>query len=70
MLFDFYEIGSGGCPLYDIPTESSESGSYKQAIKTFKKKYPKLKKVDVIWFKDGIPLAKEIKLVLNELEQW
>jgi hypothetical protein len=29
--YDFYEIGVGGTPLYDVPTESIESRGYKQA---------------------------------------
>ena len=52
--YDFYEIGVGGTPLYDVPTESIESRGYKQAVKSFQNKYPKLKKVDVFWIKDGV----------------
>ena len=55
----------GGTPLYDVPTESIESRGYKQAVKSFQNKYPKLKKVDVFWIKDGVEIYKEQKLPMG-----
>ena len=63
--YDFYEIGVGGTPLYDVPTETIESRGYKKAVKSFQNKYPKLKKVDVFWIKDGVEIYKEQKLPLG-----
>ena len=36
--------------------ESIESRGYKQAVKSLKNKYPKLKKVDVFWIKNGVEI--------------
>ena len=63
--YDFYEIGVGGTPLYDVPTESIESRGYKKAVKSFQNKYPKLKIVDVWWVKDGKEIYKEQKLPMG-----
>tara|TARA_B100001564_G_scaffold285272_1_gene248137 strand:- start:98 stop:328 length:231 start_codon:yes stop_codon:yes gene_type:complete len=63
--YDFYEIGKNGSPLYEVPIESIESRGYKKAVKSFQNKYPKLKKVDVFWFKDGIENCKEQKLPMG-----
>ena len=42
-----------------------ESRGYKKAIKSFQNKYPKLKKVDVFWIKDGVEIYKEQKLPMG-----
>ena len=63
--YDFYEIGVGGTPLYDVPTESIESRGYKQAVKSFQNKYPKLKAVMVEWVKNGVELSKLQKLPMG-----
>ena len=63
--YDFYEIGVGGTPLYDVPTESIESRGYKQAVKSFQNKYPKLKAVMVEWVKNGVELNKLQKLPMG-----
>ena len=63
--YDFYEIGVGGTPLYDVPTESIESRGYKQAVKSFQNKYPKLKEVIVEWVKNGVELSKLQKLPMG-----
>ena len=63
--YDFYEIGKGGTPLYDVPTETIESRGYKKAVKSFQNKYPKAKNVVVMWTKKEIELSKEQKLPLG-----
>ena len=63
--YDFYEIGKGGTPLYDVPTETIESRGYKQAVKSFQNKYPKAKKVMVFWNKDNKEIVKEQKLPMG-----
>jgi len=63
--YDFYEIGVGGTPLYDVPTESIESRGYKQAVKSFQNKYPKAKNVVVMWTKNEIELSKLQKLPMG-----
>ena len=68
--YDFYEIGVGGTPLYDVPTESIESRGYKQAVKSFQNKYPKLKEVMVEWYNNNklnhklqkLPMGRKKKL--------
>ena len=45
--------------------EEIESRGYKKAVKSFQNKYPKLKKVDVFWIKDGVEIYKEQKLPLG-----
>ena len=51
-IFNFYEIGKEGTPLYDIPTETIERRGYKKAVKSFQNKFPKLKIIMVQWFKN------------------
>ena len=63
--YDFYEIGKGGTPLYDVPTETIERRGYKKAVKWFQNKYPKAKKVLVFWNKDNEEIVKEQKLPLG-----
>ena len=63
--YDFYEIGVGGTPLYDVPTESIESRGYKQAVKSFQNKYPKAKNVVVMWTKKEVELSKLQKLPMG-----
>ena len=68
--YDFYEIGVRGTPLYDVPTESIESRGYKQAVKSFQNKYPKLKEVMVEWYNNNklnhklqkLPMGRKKKL--------
>ena len=64
-MFDFYEIGKGGTPLYDVPTETIESRGYKKAVKSFQNKFPKLKEVAVEWVKNGVELSKLQKLPIG-----
>ena len=49
----------------EIKTEDVESRGYKKAVKSFQNKYPKLKKVDVFWIKNGVEIYKEQKLPLG-----
>ena len=49
----------------EIKTEDVESRGYKKAVKSFQNKYPKLKKVDVFWIKDGVEIYKEQKLPMG-----
>ena len=68
--YDFYEIGKGGTPLYDVPTETIESRGYKKAVKSFQNKYPKLKEVMVEWYNNNklnhklqkLPMGRKKKL--------
>ena len=60
--FDFYKIGKNGCPLFDVPIETIVNSTYTKAVKSFQSIYPKFKKVDVFWVKDGIENCKEQKL--------
>ena len=64
-MFNFYEIGKEGTPLYDIPTETIERRGYKKAVKSFQNKYPKYKWVVVEWMKDNKLLEKRQKLPLG-----
>ena len=64
--YDFYEIGVGGTPLYDVPTESIESRGYKQAVKSFQNTYANVfKEVIVKWVKNGVELSKLQKLPMG-----
>ena len=45
--------------------EEIESRGYKKAVKSFQNKYPKLKKVDVFWIKNGVEIYKEQKLPMG-----
>ena len=50
---------------YEQIDENIESRGYKKAVKSFQNKYPKLKKVDVFWIKNGVEIYKEQKLPLG-----
>ena len=60
-----YKFGDvmGGDDITNL--ESIESRGYKKAVKSFQNKYPKLKKVDVFWIKDGVEIYKEQKLPMG-----
>ena len=60
-----YKFGDvmGGEDITNL--ESIESRGYKRAVKSFQNKYPKLKKVDVFWIKNGVEIYKEQKLPLG-----
>ena len=58
--YDFYEIGKGGTPLYDVPTETIESRGYKKAVKSFQKNILNLKK----WMYFGLKM--ELKYTKNK----
>ena len=64
-LYKFHRIEHSLSIDFPNPIETIESRGYKKAVKSFQNKYPKLKKVDVFWIKDGVEIYKEQKLPLG-----
>ena len=67
IMFEFHyrDIDKEGQPT----KESIESRGYKQAVKIFQGKYPKLKTVYVTWDKDGVELSKEQRLPMGRFKK-
>ena len=64
-LYKFHRVEHSLAIDFPNPIETIESRGYKKAVKSFQNKYPKLKKVDVFWIKNGVEIYKEQKLPLG-----
>jgi len=64
-IYKFHRVEHSLTIDFPNPIETIESRGYKKAVKSFQNKYPKLKKVDVFWIKDGVEIYKEQKLPMG-----